>query len=93
MQKTGRAYKTGQTVMEIPHNVFATFKKWNRVPFKDDRSIDKRFVFALLLALTEEEKLLVDDIPVDVMEFVYGNFFSINFKHKFYFICRLFQNC
>lgn len=59
--------------MEIPHIVFDKFNNWNKPPLNADISCDKRFVFALLLALTEEEKLRDDDIPADVMDFVKRN--------------------
>ncbi|XP_031636830.1 uncharacterized protein LOC116349491 [Contarinia nasturtii] len=68
--KTGRVYKIGKRLMEIPHVVFSRFITWNKPPFDTDLSCDKRFVFALILALTEEEKLVNDDIPEEVMQFV-----------------------
>lgn len=52
--------------------VFARFSAWNKPPFKHDAAFDKRFVFALILALTEEEKLAKNEIPQEVMEFVKG---------------------
>lgn len=66
--------------MEIPHFVFAEFIKWNKPPLNMDVSHDKRFVVALLLALTEEEKLVDGEISQDVMEFVESMFqFNILF--------------
>lgn len=66
--------------MEIPHEVFTTCSEWTKPPLNTDVSCDKRFVSALLLALTEEEKLLEDDIPQDVMNFVEGTIFISMFS-------------
>lgn len=52
--------------------VFSKFRTWNKPPFDSDVNIDKRFVFALLLALTEEEKLVANDIPAEVLDFCQG---------------------
>lgn len=64
--------------MEIPNIVISKFINWSKPPFNADTNIDKRFVFAFLLALTEEDKLMVNDIQAEVMDFVQG-------KNEFYF--------
>lgn len=53
--------------MEIPHYVFVEFIKWKK---HTDASHDKQFVGTLILALTEENKLIDGDISPDVMDFI-----------------------
>lgn len=67
MKKTGRVYKIGKRMMEIPLYLFAEFAKWQTRP---DALHDKKFVSTLLLALTEENKLIDGDFSPDVMDFV-----------------------
>lgn len=90
MQKTGRAYKIGDRHMGIPHMVFSKFINWNKPPYDTDTNIDKRFVFALLLALTEGEKLMKNDIPCEVMDFVQGIKSVLSFLRVFFSLNLIF---
>lgn len=65
--------------MEIPHIVFTKFRDWNKPPMDKDARYDKRFVFALLLALTEEQQLRDNAIPDEVLNFIKGIFNALFF--------------
>lgn len=54
--------------MEVPGYVLSKLGQWN----KAEPTYDNRFVAALLLCLTEPEKLITNDVPEEVFGFVYG---------------------
>lgn len=61
-------YKIGERLMEIPHFVLSKLAGWNKI----DPSFDSRFVAALILSLTESEKILRNEIPEEVSNFIKG---------------------
>lgn len=56
--------------MEIPREIFSKSVAWNKPPFDKNLSIDKRFVSVFILALTDENQLINDEIPEEVVQFV-----------------------
>lgn len=55
-------YKIGNEHVEIIQTAFETFADWSLPPKNDDVRYDKRFCFALLLALVPGDKLAIGDV-------------------------------
>lgn len=67
-QDTGRIFKIGERLMEMPYEVVSKLNQWNRT----ESLHDNNFVACALLCFTEPEKLIAYDVPKAVTDFVYG---------------------
>lgn len=61
-------YKIGDRLMEIPNEAFSLIGEGNRT----NALFDCRFVAILILSLTEIEKILCNEIPEEILDFVKG---------------------
>lgn len=73
MQKSGRIYKIGPKLCEIPWDVIDNFQKWNTsAPEMYSEEIDRKLVSALLLVLLSKGELANSDIDIDTLNFIKG---------------------
>lgn len=73
-----RLYRMGDKNLEVPANIVATFKEWNTRNDKKDADHDKRFVHVLLLLLCIEiEKVTVDTIEPEALDFINSNYYFL----------------
>lgn len=71
LQKNGnRIYKIGSKMVEVKKSILDRILEWSTPPYDRSERLDKRIVAALLVACVGGEKLAVDEIENDVMDFI-----------------------
>lgn len=61
-------------MIELPSVIVEKLQTWNKHPYDADVIYDKRFSFALLLAMVDESLLAEFDVPQSVKDFTYGKY-------------------
>lgn len=78
MQASGRVYKIGRRLIEIPKKAVEKFIEWNEGPMRVDVEYDRKICRSLLLSLVAQDDLRSFNVDDDVMQFIKGSIlFSI----------------
>lgn len=72
MQISGRVYKIGHQLIQVPQKAVEKIIEWNQGAKRNDVQFDRKICYSLLLSLVAKEKLLESCISQEVIDFIKG---------------------
>lgn len=71
-QRKHRLYKIGNKMVTFPNDVIKKLMEWNEHPLSLDISIDKRFVIAVYLTISDPVDIMNSSISQHTVDFIQG---------------------